>query len=43
MILHSRKDRTPHDDGPLRPAALALAALYCLAFTLFVVWRRFLM
>jgi len=42
MILHSLKDLLPHDDGPLRPGAIVVATLYCLAFTLFVVWQRFL-
>ena len=42
MILHPLKDFIPHDDGPLRPTAIVLATLYCLAFTLFVIWRRFL-
>jgi hypothetical protein len=42
MILHSLKDLIPRDDAPLRPAAIAVATFYCVAFTLFVVWRRFL-
>ena len=42
MILHSFKDLVPHDGGPLRPTAIVLATLYCLAFTLFVIWRRFI-
>lgn len=41
-MIRPLQDLIPHDDGPLHPAAIVIATLYCLAFTLFVVWRRFL-